>query len=65
MSYILENSVLVVSDSELDSGDNKVVSSEVAEMGEWAGKPWGLDPVNRPWVAGGLGKRRKTDYYKL
>ena len=56
MSYILENSVLVVSDSELDSGDNKVASSEVAEMGERAGKPWGLDPVNRPRVAGGLGK---------
>jgi len=39
MSYILENSVLVVSDSELDSGDNKVASPEVAEMGERAGKP--------------------------
>ena len=57
MSYILENSVLVISDSELDSGDNKVASLEVAEMGEWARKPWGLDPVNRPRVAEGLGKR--------
>src|SRR5882757_839744 len=30
--------VLVVSDSELDSGDDKVVSSEVSEAGEQAGK---------------------------
>ena len=38
MSYILKNSVLVVSDSELNSGDNKVASSEVSEVGEWARK---------------------------
>ena len=39
MLYILENSVLVVSNSKLDSGDNKVTLSEVAKMGEWARKP--------------------------
>ena len=38
MSYILENSVLIVSDSELDSGDDKVASSEVSKAGERAGK---------------------------
>src|SRR6267154_224532 len=30
--------VLVVSNSELNSGDDKVVSSEVSEAGEWARK---------------------------
>ena len=33
--------MLVVSDDELDVGDNEVASSEVAEVGERMGKRWG------------------------
>ena len=36
-----EISELVVRDDELDVGDDEVASSEVAEVGERAGKLWG------------------------
>jgi hypothetical protein len=37
----VEIGVLVVKDDELDVGDDEVASSEVAEVGERAGKLWG------------------------
>ena len=35
--------MLVVRDDELDVGDDEVASSEVAEVGEHAGKTWGSE----------------------
>ena len=35
--------MLVISDDEHDVGDDEVASSEVAEVGEHAGKTWGRE----------------------
>jgi hypothetical protein len=63
----VEINKLIVRDDELDVGDDEVASSEVAEVGERAGKLWGRGsgypaPVYRAW-----GERwsPKTPYFKL
>jgi hypothetical protein len=50
----VEIGVLIVKDDELDVGDDEVASSEVAKVGERAGKLWGCRssypaPVSRGW----------------
>jgi len=53
----VEIGVLIVSDDEHDVGDDEVVSSEVAEVGECAGKTSGdTDPVSQSL---------KIPYFKL
>jgi hypothetical protein len=63
----VEINKLIVRDNELDVGDDEVVSSEVAEVGERAGKLWGCEssypaPVYQAW-----GERwsPKMPYFKL
>jgi hypothetical protein len=57
MSYYVEMVVLVVRDDELNVGDDKVTSSEVAEVGERGKTLWGADPVSRPWFPGDGGSK--------